>query len=163
MVNAKLCLTVTFGLLAWTALVASGGPAAPILDIENESIGYYGRIGERNVLVDLKPHLQIKNIDSINGVCSYHVFKPNNEEFPFNIDIKDKVTGEAVFQVEKKELKDSSPSSPLLLDCNKRKEFNFLIQAHDCSSPSLASNKFVFSILLTHFFLTIPFIGCLNC
>ena len=29
----------------------------------------------------------------------------------------------------------------ILLDCNKRKEFTFLIQAHDCSTPSLPSNK----------------------
>lgn len=38
---------------------------APVLDIEDESIGYIGTIGERNVLVDVKPHLQIKNIESI--------------------------------------------------------------------------------------------------
>ncbi len=36
---------------------------APILDIENEA--YLGKIGEHNVLVDLVPHLQIKNIDMI--------------------------------------------------------------------------------------------------
>ncbi len=29
----------------------------------------------------------------------------------------------------------------ILLDCNKRKEFSFFIQAHDCSTPSLPSNK----------------------
>lgn len=40
---------------------------APILDIENEAVGYLGSIGERNVLVDLKPHLQIKNIDAISN------------------------------------------------------------------------------------------------
>lgn len=40
---------------------------APILEIENESLGYVGTIGERNVLVDLKPHLQIKNIDAISN------------------------------------------------------------------------------------------------
>ena len=38
---------------------------APILDIDDEKKGYLGTIGERNVLVDLKPHLQIKNIDQI--------------------------------------------------------------------------------------------------
>lgn len=85
------------------------------------------------------------------------MFKPNNEEFPFTIDIKDKTTGEAVIEVLKKDL-DSTSSSKLddetedqqlknkenkyiLLDCNKRKEFSFLIQAHDCSNPSLPSNK----------------------
>ena len=29
----------------------------------------------------------------------------------------------------------------IVLDCNKKKEFNFLIQAHDCSTPSLSSRK----------------------
>ena len=85
------------------------------------------------------------------------MFKPNSEEFPFTIDIKDKVTGEAVIEVIRKEIEQiSSASDPslksaekfkslnlksIILDCNKRKEFNFLIQAHDCSTPSLASNK----------------------
>lgn len=40
---------------------------APILDIDDEKIGYVGTIGERNVLVDLKPHLQIRNIDQISN------------------------------------------------------------------------------------------------
>ena len=156
---------------------------APVLDIDDEKTGYIGQIGERNVLVDLKPHLQIRNIDQISnnlnsnmafffnlinffifilldGICSYHVFKPNNEEFPFTIDIKDKMTGEAVIEVLKKDLdssivqsvNDLSDSSLnekkqklILLDCNKRKEFSFLIQAHDCSTPSLPSNKYLFS------------------
>ncbi len=144
---------------------------APVLDIDDEKIGYTGTIGERNILVDLKPHLQIRNIDQINGICSYHVFKPNNEEFPFTIDIKDKQTGEAVIEVVKKDLENSIQKSSsnsiqtdsieildgslslqqqqqetnkekfILLDCNKRKEFSFFIQAHDCSTPSLPSNK----------------------
>lgn len=38
---------------------------APVLDIDDEKTGYLGQIGERNVLVDLKPHLQIRNIDQI--------------------------------------------------------------------------------------------------
>ena len=139
---------------------------APVLDIDDEKIGYIGTIGERNILVDLKPHLQIRNIDQINGICSYHVFKPNNEEFPFTIDIKDKQTGEAVIEVVKKDLEpiqksiqtdsieilDGSLSLQqqqetktkekfILLDCNKRKEFSFFIQAHDCSTTSLPSNK----------------------
>lgn len=85
------------------------------------------------------------------GICSYHVFKPNNEEFPFTIDIKDKTTGEAVIEVLRKEVTDtgsdtsadstSDVSKKIVLDCNKRKSFNFLIQAHDCSTPSLPSNK----------------------
>ncbi|CAF0843509.1 unnamed protein product [Brachionus calyciflorus] len=110
--------------------------AAPILDIDNESIGYIGTIGERNVLVDLKPHLQIRNIDSINGICSYHVFKPTSEEFPFTIDIKDKTTGEAIIELIRK---DSEKAN--FLDCTKRKHYDFLIQAHDCSTPSVPSNK----------------------
>ena len=92
------------------------------------------------------------------------MFKPNNEEFPFTIDIKDKMTGEAVIEVLKKdldsnaavaaaaastanELSDSSLNEKkqklIFLDCNKRKEFSFLIQAHDCSSPSIPSNKYI--------------------
>ena len=45
--------------------------ANPILDIDDESIGYIGTIGERNVLVDLKPHLQIKNIEAISKLDSF--------------------------------------------------------------------------------------------
>ena len=162
MLNDKLILSLTILLTGLIYNVRAAG-VAPILDIDNESMGYIGKIGERNILVDLKPHLEVKNIDQINGICSYHVFKPNNEEFPFTIDIKDKTTGEAVIEVVKKDLLESTTSSStttveifspsnkksansnkqpsLVLDCNKRKEFNFLIQAHDCSTPSLSSNK----------------------
>ncbi|RNA41934.1 putative calsyntenin-1-like [Brachionus plicatilis] len=114
---------------------------APVLDVENESTGYIGTIGERNVLVDLKPHLQIKNIESINGICSYHVFKPTSEDFPFTIDIKDKLTGEAVIEVVRKETIDEKKT--IFLDCHKRKEYDFLIQAHDCSTPSVPSKNHV--------------------
>jgi hypothetical protein len=96
------------------------------------------------------------------------VFKPNTEEFPFTIDIKDKTTGEAIIEVIRKELnsfnakntlsqantntavfdtvnarntQDDPHLKAIVLDCNKKKEFNFLIQAHDCSTPSLASRK----------------------
>ena len=79
------------------------------------------------------------------------MFKPNTEEFPFTIDIKDKSTGEAVIELIKKEPETSKDGSAVnspsnntaqpILDCNKRKEYHFLLQAHDCSTPSLASNK----------------------
>ena len=81
------------------------------------------------------------------------MFKPNNEEFPFTIEIKDKVTGEAVIEVVRKDSTTDSldatnklyrakkSAASVLLDCNKRKEYDFLIQAHDCSMPSLSSNK----------------------
>lgn len=84
---------------------------------------------------------------SLDGICSYHVFKPNSEEFPFTIDIKDKTTGEAVIEVVRKEIDVSGSDEAAAnkktkaLDCNKKKDYNFLIQAHDCSSPSLSSNK----------------------
>ena len=123
---------------------------APVLDITNESAGYTGKISEHSVLVDLLPHLQIKNIEAINGICSFHVFKPNNEEFPFTIEIKDKSTGEAMIEVVRKDVSKTQEllkstakrtAHSILLDCNKRKEYDFLIQAHDCSMPSLYSNK----------------------
>lgn len=132
---------------------------APILDIDNQSTGYVGKISEHSVLVDLVPHLQIKNIEAINGICSYHVFKPNSEEFPFTIEIKDKSTGEAVIELIRKEVgeaksklsgstvldqikpKSKKSVTSVLLDCNKRKQYDFLIQAHDCNMPSLYSNK----------------------
>ena len=88
MLNDKLILSLTIVLTGLIYNVRAAG-VAPILDIDNESMGYIGKIGERNILVDLKPHLEVKNIDQINGICSYHVFKPNNEEFPFTIDIQD--------------------------------------------------------------------------
>jgi hypothetical protein len=81
------------------------------------------------------------------------VFKPNSEEFPFTVEIKDKLTGEALIELIRKELAPTPnplPQQPrhakrsvasILLDCNKRRHFDFLIQAHDCSSPSLASAK----------------------
>lgn len=75
----------------------------------------------------------------LDGICSYHVFKPTSEDFPFTIDIKDKLTGEAVIEVVRKESIDDQKT--IFLDCNKRKEYDFLIQAHDCSTPSLPSKK----------------------
>ena len=36
----------------------------PVLNVDKE-IGYYGRVSEKNVIVDLVPHLEIKNIDQI--------------------------------------------------------------------------------------------------
>jgi hypothetical protein len=82
------------------------------------------------------------------------VFKPNSEEFPFTIDIKDKTTGEAVIEVIRKEIAETvGASAPdqaeqngkkMYLDCKKRSEYNFLIQAYDCSSPPLPSNKYIF-------------------
>jgi hypothetical protein len=45
------------------ASIAKG--EAPILDFVTETNGYTGQINEQNVLVDLNPHLEIKNIDSI--------------------------------------------------------------------------------------------------
>lgn len=84
------------------------------------------------------------------------MFKPNSEEFPFTVEIKDKLTGEAMIELIRKELADLGRTreaaasgdsharrsvKSILLDCNKRKEFDFLIQAHDCSMPSLFSNK----------------------
>lgn len=77
------------------------------------------------------------------------MFKPNSEDFPFTIDIKDKTTGEAVIEVNRKDIDLSSneelgPKKVHFLDCNKRKEYTFLIQAHDCTKPtSLASNKYI--------------------
>jgi hypothetical protein len=86
----------------------------------------------------------------LDGICSYHVFRSKDEEFPFAIDIKDQDTGEAIIQIIKNEYVvvkseqeaelENSPVN-IVLDCNKKKEFNFLIQAHDCSTPSLASRK----------------------
>ncbi len=86
------------------------------------------------------------------------MFKPNNEEFPFTIEIKDKATGEAMIEVirNNKDIQNNSnnnnknnkkagaakrSANSILLDCNKRKVYDFLIQAHDCSMPSLSSNK----------------------
>lgn len=79
------------------------------------------------------------------------MFKPNNEDFPFTVEIKDKSTGEAMVELIRKDLstttKDNveqhakSSANSILLNCNSRKSFDFLIQAHDCSMPSLYSNK----------------------
>ncbi len=39
-------------------------PVAPILDVD-PTVGYHGKINEKHLLVDMIPHLQVKNIDSI--------------------------------------------------------------------------------------------------
>lgn len=39
-------------------------PVAPELDVD-ATIGYFGKIGEKHVLVDITPHLQVKNFDQI--------------------------------------------------------------------------------------------------
>ncbi len=67
------------------------------------------------------------------------MFKPNSEEFPFTIDIKDKQTGEAIIEVVRKSLDETKTN---YLDCGKRRVYEFLIQAHDCSVPTLASKKY---------------------
>lgn len=73
----NLCFKQIFILVGLTLLIEitssqqqteqSSQSVAPILDIDDEKKGYVGTIGERNVLVDLKPHLQIKNIDQISN------------------------------------------------------------------------------------------------
>ncbi len=47
---------------------------APILDIDDLSAGYVGKISEHSVLVDLMPHLQIKNIEKISKYFKYLEF-----------------------------------------------------------------------------------------
>jgi hypothetical protein len=72
----------------------------------------------------------------LDGICSYHVYKPNSEDFPFTIDIKDKNTGESVVQLAYDVNGEKMP-----VDCKKRRFYTFYIEAHDCSEPSLASDK----------------------
>ena len=73
----------------------------------------------------------------IDGICSYHVYKPNNEDFPFIIDIKDKYTGEAVIQVSLNEKTNQFNE----LNCKKEKLYNFFIEAHDCTEPKSYSSE----------------------
>ena len=47
--------------------LARASSVAPVLDIEDEARGYMGAIGEHNVLVQLTPQLQIKNIEEISN------------------------------------------------------------------------------------------------
>ena len=50
---------------ALVGLCEAGMSEAPVLDIDDSSAGYVGKISEHSVLVDLTPHLQIKNIEKI--------------------------------------------------------------------------------------------------
>ena len=106
------------------------------------------------------------------GICSYHVFKSSSQHFPFTIDIIDKSTGEAIIQAvrkdppttpqqqqqqEQSQLESAAATvfnftkskqhgvqhHSIVLDCNKNKEFNFLLQAYDCSDPPQSSKKYV--------------------
>jgi hypothetical protein len=45
--------------------MSQGSSVAPILEIDDEAKGYLGTIGEHNILVQLSPQLQIKNIEEI--------------------------------------------------------------------------------------------------
>lgn len=47
---------------------------SPILEIDDEAKGYLGTIGEHNVLVQLNPQLQIKNIEEISKHLDYFDF-----------------------------------------------------------------------------------------
>ena len=69
-------LIVAFFIVVLSSLAvdSSSRSAAPIFELEDEAKGFYGTIGERNVLVDLKPHLQIKNIDAISMISSFFLF-----------------------------------------------------------------------------------------
>jgi hypothetical protein len=80
----KLTLSLSILLLGVAFNRAVLSAVAPILEIDDETVGYVGTIGERNVLVDLKPHLSIKNLDSISKYCFvYKLFFKNNFLFEF--------------------------------------------------------------------------------
>ena len=73
----------------------------------------------------------------IDGICSYHVYKPNNEDFPFIIDIKDKYTGEAVIQISQNEVTHEFKK----INCKNKKFYKFFIEAHDCTDPESYSSE----------------------
>lgn len=56
--------TLLLGFIIVQAISASNYEA-PILDIDPKSTGYVGKISEHSIIVDMTPHLQIKNIESI--------------------------------------------------------------------------------------------------
>ena len=51
--------------------MSQGSSVAPILEIDDEAKGYLGTIGEHNILVQLSPQLQIKNIEEISKSISF--------------------------------------------------------------------------------------------
>jgi len=73
----------------------------------------------------------------IDGICSYHVYKPNSEYFPFIIDIKDKYTGEAVIQISLNEKTNEFNE----INCKNNKFYKFFIEAHDCTEPESFSSE----------------------
>ena len=48
---------------------------SPILDVDDEAKGYLGTIGEHNVLVQMTPQLQIKNIEEISKIKIFYIMQ----------------------------------------------------------------------------------------
>jgi len=61
----KPTLLLVFIILTIVQLVVGTNFESPILDIDPSSTGYVGKISEHSIIVDMTPHLQIKNIESI--------------------------------------------------------------------------------------------------
>ena len=57
-------LLLSMALLCGLVIVCQASEA-PVLDIDDLSAGYVGKISEHSVLVDLTPHLQVRNLDKI--------------------------------------------------------------------------------------------------
>ena len=66
LLNKKAFLLIVCATLFQMSL---GSSVAPILEIDDEAKGYLGTIGEHNILVQLSPQLQIKNIEEISKLA----------------------------------------------------------------------------------------------
>ena len=58
----------------------------PVLDIDDESAGYFGTLDEQDILVDLKPHLRIKNTNETSKLESV-TFTGTPSQFLININL----------------------------------------------------------------------------
>ena len=65
------------------------------------------------------------------GICGYKIYKTHSGPLPFEVELKDRETGEA----------DIIVSKDKKLNFEKREKYKFQIAAKDCSTPEKVSEK----------------------
>lgn len=106
--------------------------------IEHDKPSFHGMIKENERIVQLRPPLSASDADEEGGarfICKYVILKnrryPRGVPLPFDIVVKNKLTGEAEIRVREGES----------LDFEKHRAYKFGIVAEDCGAPPKQSTK----------------------
>ncbi|XP_060573318.1 calsyntenin-1-like [Ruditapes philippinarum] len=101
---------------------------------------FRGKVREHETVVHLEPGLLARDNDTVGAsrlICRYEIVS-NRKNIPFEIEVKNKETGEALLKVKK----------GAVLSYEKRKHYKFNIFAYDCEDPpySKKSNRGVVTV-----------------